>query len=323
MSRNAPRSRFAAPSSVHDDGATNSRPRDGEISPADWYSTMAAPALASPPDEAGHVRIRRYTDTCAEMDQPALNENLLCMHLGGAKQVRRWQGGWTSVHDIESGALTVLPAGQSNRWETLGPIDFAHLTLNTALLEQIAIEEFDREPRDWELIDAIGVRNPYIERIFGRLLAATQERGAKGRLYPDSLLVVLTAALIGEYSTFPARAPTPKAFKTGGLAPWRLRRVIDYMVDMVGADISLADLTALTGLSRAQFFRAFKQSTGFSPHRYLVRLRLDRAQIMLDGTELSVGQIADAVGYSEGARFSALFRARFGVNPRLYRLSRS
>ncbi len=285
---------------------------------------MAAPVVASMPEEGGHVRMRRYTNTCAEMNQPALSENLLCMHLGGAKQVRRWRGGQTSVHDIESGALTVLPAGQSNRWETHGPIDFAHLTLNTALLEQIAIEEFDREPLACELVDAIGVRNPYIERLFGRLLTAIQERGARGRLYPDSLLVVLTAALIGEHSTLPKRpASIPAAFKTGGLAGWRLRRVIDYMLEKLADDISLAELTALTGLSRAQFFRAFKQSTGFSPHRYLVRLRLDRAQIMLDGTELSVARIGEAVGYSDGARFSALFRVRFGVNPRLYRLSRS
>ncbi len=286
---------------------------------------MAAPALASMPDDAGRVCIRRYTDTCAEMDQPALSENLLCLHLGGAKQVRRWRGGHMSAHEIELGALTVLPAGQSNRWETHGPIDFAHLTLNTALLDQIAIEEFDREPRACELVDVIGARNPYIEQLFARLLAAIQERGGRERLYPDSLLTVLSVALLGEHSTLPARAraPTPAAFKTGGLAGWRLRRVIDYMLDKLAADISLAELTALTGLSRAQFFRAFKQSTGFSPHRYLVRLRLDRAQIMLDGTELSVARIGEAVGYSDGARFSAHFRARFGVSPRLYRLSRS
>jgi len=111
---------------------------------------------------------------------------------------------------------------------------------------------------------------------------------------------------------------TPK----GGLSGWRLRRVIDYMAANLAADVGLADLTTLTGLSRAQFFRAFRQSTGLSPHRYLSGLRLDKAQMLLDDTSLDLEAVADAVGLRAGARFSARFKQRFGVAPRLYRQSR-
>lgn len=296
-------------------------PTLGGISSAKWYSTLPAPASASWPDDAGRVGIRRFTDTAAEMHQPALSDNLLCMHLGGAKRVRRWRAGRMDTYDIDLGALTVLPAGQANRWVTHGPIDFAHLTLDAALLHQIAIEEFDRESRACELIDSVGLRSPHIERLFERLLAASEGAGATGRLYSDSLLVVLTAALLEEHSTLPIRASAPAAHKTGGLAGWRLRRVMDYMADRLRDDISLKELTTLTGLSRAQFFRAFKQSTGCSPHRYLARLRLDEARALLDGAEMDVAQVGEAVGLGE--RFSALFKARFGVSPKLYRLSRS
>ena len=295
----------------------------GGVSPAAWYATLPAPVLASPPDDEGRVRIRRYTGIHAEMRQPALTDALLCMHLGGAKRVRRWQGGYENVHDVELGALTVLPAGQANRWVTQGPIDFAHLTLDAALLDQIVIEEFDREPRACELSDAVGVRSPYIELLFRHLLAAVEDGGVAGRLYPDSLLVVLTAALLSDHSNREAPAQRPTAFQTGGLAGWRLRRVVDYMAAELPTDIALTDLTALTGLSRAQFFRAFKQSTGLSPQRYLTRLRLDRAQGLLDGTDLEIDEIGPAVGLGGGQRFATLFKARFGVNPRLYRLSRS
>ena len=295
----------------------------GVISPADWYSTMSAPVWVAPPDGMGRVCIRRFTDTAAEMRQPALSDNLLCMHLGGAKRVRRWRAGRMDVHDIELGALTLLPAGQSNRWVTHGPIDFAHLTLDTAMLGQIAVEEFDCEPRACELIDTVGLRSPHIERLFQRLLAVSEGRGAAGRLYPESLVVVLTATLLEEHSNRPARPSAPVAFKTGGLAGWRLRRAMDYMADKLRDDISLEELTALTGLSRAQFFRAFKQSTGSSPHRYLARLRLDKARILLEDSTLDVARIADAVGLAAGPRFSALFKTRFGVSPRFYRLSRT
>ncbi|MDQ2859940.1 MAG: AraC family transcriptional regulator [Pseudomonadota bacterium] len=298
-------------------------PQGALVSPADWYSTMQPAALTLTPDDTGAASIRRFTDTCAEMHQPALSHNVLCMHLGGPKTVRRWRGGRTTVHDIDLGALTVLPAGQANRWVTHGPIDFAHLTLDAAFLHQIAIEEFDREPGACELIDSVGLRSPQLEGLFHRLLVASEGRGATGRLYPDSLVVVLTAAMLEEHSNLPARPSTPAAHKTGGLAGWRLRRVMDYMADKLRDDISLAELTALTVLSRAQFFRAFKQSTGSSPHRYLTRLRLEEARALLDGAELDVAQVGEAVGLGAGGRFSALFKTRFGVSPRLYRLSRS
>jgi AraC family transcriptional regulator len=260
--------------------------------------------------------------TSAEMRQPALNDNILCMHLGGPKRVRRWQNGQVTAHDVEPGALTIMPAHQVNRWLTTGPIDFAHLTLTDALIEQVLTEEFGDASATSELSDKVGIRDPYLEALFRNLLLAIQSRSDGGRLYRDSLLVVLATTLINHHSSLRAgdkgSAQTPK----GGLAGWRLRRVTDYMAADLSADVGLVELTMLTGLSRAQFFRAFRQSTGLSPHLYRSMLRLDQARTLLDETSFSVEAVATAVGLREGARFSARFKQRFGVTPRLYRLSR-
>jgi AraC family transcriptional regulator len=97
--------------------------------------------------------------------------------------------------------------------------------------------------------------------------------GARGQPYADRLAQVLAARLI---EPRPSSDPAD-SLASGGLVPWRLRRVTDYMAAHLGEDIALADLTALTGLSRAQFFRAFRQSTGQTPRRYLARLRLAAA----------------------------------------------
>lgn len=295
-----------------------------QVSALDWYATMSAPVLARHEAE-GHLSIRRYTGASAEMKQPALTDNLLCLHLGGPKKVQRWHGGRTSVHDVPLGALTIMPAWQVNRWQTTGPIDFAHVTLSQSLLGQVAQEEFDKEPKGCELLDLVGVSDPYLEQLFRSLLVAVEGRGAAGRLYPESLLVILSARLLSEHAVsgrkraFPASSLAPK----GGLAGWRLRRVADYMAANLASDIGLAELTALTGLSRAQFFRAFRQSTGLSPHRYHSMLRLERARALLEDTDLSVAEVAAAVGLLEGARFTARFRDRFGVVPRQFRLSRT
>ena len=107
----------------------------------------------------------------------------------------------------------------------------------------------------------------------------------------------------------------------GGLPGWRLRRVVDFMTEHLGRDIGVEELVGRCGLSRAQFFRAFRQSTGQTPHRYLVGLRLDRAKRMLESEDLSVGDVARAVGMGANAGFARLFQQRFGVQPARYRRS--
>jgi len=296
----------------------------GLSSALEWYATMPDPALSMPAGNANHLNVRRYTGTPAEMRQPALIDNLLCMHLGGAKEVRRWHEGHMDVHSVELGSLTIMPARQSNRWLTRGPIDFAHLLLGPELVGRVALEEFDRDVNDFHLTDVVGFRDIHLEGLFAALLNAIESRAYKNRLYPDSLLVVLIVALLDRYSTLARKAApdfgTAKIVK-GGLAPWRLRSVIDYMIANLGADIGLADLTALTGLSRAQFFRAFKQSMGATPHRYLTDLRLDAAKALLRERDMELRDVAAAVGIATGSAFGTLFQRRFGVTPRAYRKS--
>ncbi len=289
----------------------------------DWYATMPDPTLAA--EYAGQASIRRYTGTPPEMHQPAMSDNLVCMHLGGAKEVRRWHDGRQDVHNVDFGAMTIMPANQTNRWRTQGPIDFAHLMLGPDLVRQIMLEEFDRDPLGFSLADTVGFRDPHLEFLFAELLSAIENQKAYGRLYADSLLVVTVVRLLRGHSNLigPATAPSGSGAQRGGMAPWRLHRVTDYMRTHMSADVSLADLTAVAGLSRAQFFRAFRQSTGLSPHRYLTTLRLDKAKLLLSDRGITTAEVGHSVGVTSPTRLTSLFRRRFGLTPRAYRSTRS
>ena len=96
-----------------------------------------------------------------------------------------------------------------------------------------------------------------------------------------------------------------------------MRRVIDHMRAAVSDDVSLRELVGLTGLSRAQFYRAFKRSTGRSPWAYLTDLRVERARELL-ATDLPIAGVAQAVGL-EVSQLSAAFRKRGSPSPRAYR----
>jgi AraC family transcriptional regulator len=101
----------------------------------------------------------------------------------------------------------------------------------------------------------------------------------------------------------------------GGLSPMVLRRAIERLRSDSDADVSLAALAADAGLSRFHFCRAFKESTGLSPHAWLRQHRLEQAMNMRRDSDESVVSIAAALGYSSQTAFAAAFKKLMGETP--------
>ncbi len=290
-----------------------------------WHEQLATPFQHGLLDASGQVAVVHYRDIDHRIDQPPLSENVLSIHLGGPKRVTRWQGRHRSIHDAALNSLTLMPAAQSYRWSTEGPIDFAHIAIGQGLLSQVAIEEHDRHPFDLALLDGVGLVDTLIATFFTALLDDL-DRPFTGRLYRQSLLTALSCRLVRDYSTIASssgrrsRGDAGKTPARGGMAGWQLRRVIDFMHVHMANDIQLMEIIALTGLSRAQFFRAFAQSTGSSPHGFLTELRIQKAAKLLKSTRLPLNTIAARVGLVQTQLYN-VFRRRMGLSPSAYRRS--
>jgi transcriptional regulator GlxA family with amidase domain len=102
-----------------------------------------------------------------------------------------------------------------------------------------------------------------------------------------------------------------------GLPPRALRRVREYIESHVEENIALETLAGIAGFS--MFARAFKQSEGVTPHGYLLERRVERAQKLLSGTNLSLSEIALASGFSDQSHLARHFRQRVGVSPSMFR----
>ncbi len=115
------------------------------------------------------------------------------------------------------------------------------------------------------------------------------------------------------------RAPASQA--RGGLPPGAMRRVREYVDAHLGESMDLAELAAVAGLSVFHFARQFKQSAGVTPHSYLVKRRIERAQDMLARTDLALSEIALAAGFSDQSHLARHFRQILGKTPREFRWS--
>ena len=71
--------------------------------------------------------------------------------------------------------------------------------------------------------------------------------------------------------------------------------------------------------TRATGVLLFIAQTGFPPVRYLQRLRLRRARLLLEGTLLSVKEVMALVGYNDASHFSRDFRRQHGASPTEFR----
>jgi AraC family transcriptional regulator len=105
----------------------------------------------------------------------------------------------------------------------------------------------------------------------------------------------------------------------GGLSAFQLRRVAAFIEDHLAEEIGLARLADLVHLSPWHFCRAFRQSTGAPPHRFLVQSRIERAKRLLADRSVSVTEVALAVGFGGSTQFARAFRAAVGVSPREYK----
>jgi transcriptional regulator GlxA family with amidase domain len=83
-------------------------------------------------------------------------------------------------------------------------------------------------------------------------------------------------------------------------------------------DIGLDELVQLTGLSRAQFFRAFQQSTGHTPARYMQQMRMRHAATLLTQGR-AISDVAGIFGFGSSGHFAAVFRRYNGANPSEWR----
>ena len=227
--------------------------------------------------------------------EPRLRENQPCA------------SGYTPRH------MDFAPAGME-MWGFSADVRFvkdATLTFDPAVLGERMATQFDdgvvskprlrfSDDRIWPLV---------------KLLAdAVNDPDPAAQLYGDGLTVAIAARLF-------AYPPEPGA-DSSGLAPWQLRKVIDYLDAQLPKRIELAELAALAGLSQSHFSRAFKASTGMAPYRWQLDARIRRAQALLIDTHASLDQVAEATGFADAVHFGRTFRKFTLVTPAVWRRDR-
>jgi AraC-like DNA-binding protein len=112
------------------------------------------------------------------------------------------------------------------------------------------------------------------------------------------------------------------AGRPAGLRDSPLDSVRDHIRDRYAESISIEDLARRANLSTSHFAALFRRRFGVSPIVYQTHVRMARSRSLLDSTELSVAEVARAVGYDDPSYFGRRFIDAHGMSPRAYRSER-
>jgi AraC-like DNA-binding protein len=197
----------------------------------------------------------------------------------------------------------------------LSPFDNLMFTVPQIALDEIADERGVARVNQLSCPPG-GVFDKTVWHLGNALLPALERPQEVGALYAQQVMLAINTYFAQTFGGL--RAANDAA---GTLAPWQFRRATEAMSSLSDDDLSLKELAAHCGLSVSYFVRAFKATTGDSPHRWILRHRIECSKAMLAHGNSSLIEIAAGCGFADQSHFTRMFKSFVGVTPAAWRRS--
>jgi AraC family transcriptional regulator len=228
---------------------------------------------------------------------------------GKSIHVEPRKAGDAIIYDLRSNPIAFMRS----------PVACMMFYLSRSALDVIA------QDSDADTIKTLDVRpgKAFSDPVFSQL--ASMLRGVIDR--PEELNGLFVDHILHAFGTHAAQAyGGMRAFvrpPRGGLAPWQERRARELMDAGVESDVTLLQLASECRLSVSHFAKAFRQSTGKAPHRWLMERRVDRAKDLLSNPEIPLIDVSLGCGFASQSHFTRIFTMFVGVSPGKWRRMRA
>jgi AraC-like DNA-binding protein len=223
-------------------------------------------------------------------------------------------GNYTKLRPVSPGDTFVFDLSTNPNGNLSPPYDFLRFYLPVAALDQLACQRGLRRVGRLRA-PSLGIHDPVLQGLALSILPMFQEPRTTTALLLESIALAFHAHVIHCYGD---GFGSETSFSTG-LAPWQLRRACAFIDAHLCGDPSVSDLARECRLSASHFARAFRQSTGMAPHRWIMKRRIERAKKLLLEGELDLVQIALACGFFDQSHFIRNFGRSEGHSPGKWR----
>jgi AraC family transcriptional regulator len=220
-------------------------------------------------------------------------------------------------HFLGEGDSTMLDCSEASTVTMHSPMDTVRLYVPRVAIQDFVGEEFGSSEVYLKSPQQV-IRDPILYHIGACISALLEHPEESNSLLVDYIALSLQNHLYRTYSATPASSPRAR----GGLAPWQERRAKEAMEADFDKEITIARLAYDCRLSASQFGRAFRQSTGCTPHRWRLQRRVERAQVLLLTSDKTLAEIASSCGFFDPSHLTRAFSQTVGTSPGLWRRAR-
>ena len=263
----------------------------------------------------GFTEIRSDNPTDAISDPiPREDAFLVALQLRDFPNHGYWEDArQTPVFSLKSGCTTLYDLKRAPAFLMDKPFHSVHFYFSRNVLNAIADDANTPHIGDLRYEPGKGNEDPIMRALTSSLYPALDQPEQANRLFVDHVMLAVGFHVAQTYGGLKA------VLTHGGLAPWQERRAKEMIDAHLDGEILLDELAKQCGLSSSHFSRAFRQSTGTSPHRWLLHQRVERAKRLLRDRHSSLPEVALACGFADQSHLTRVFTKLSGVGPTAWR----
>src|SRR6202140_5753601 len=285
------------------------------------YGILNVPTLVTSVSRGAAITFTRLRLDCAGRtfdDIPA--EDAYSFHVNFLKQESFSASRKARVAEryfLDEGDSTMLDCSKASTVTMHSALDTVRLYVPRLTIQDFVQEEFGSSQVHLKSPQQV-MRDPILYHLGACLRALLEHPEENNSLLFDHIALSLQSHLYQAYSVKPASSRRAR----GGLAPWQESRAKEAKDANLDKEINIARLAYECGLSTSQFARAFRQSTGCPPHRWLLQRSVERAQDLLLTSDKNLAEIAISCGFFDPSHLTRAFSQTVGTSPGLWRRAR-
>lgn len=221
-----------------------------------------------------------------------------------------FEGRLTQPSNYGAGVTTIYDLRQVPVADIRDPFHSLMLYLPREALNEVADEAGASHPDELRYPRAVGIDDVIVRQLLSSVLPAIASPEHAHPLFLDHVVLAMTGHVAAAYG-----GVVNVHARRGGLAAWQLKRAMELMAGSLVNGPALTDVARECGLSSRHFARAFRQSTGIPPHRWLMKHRVEQAKALLRTRALPLADIALRCGFADQSHFTRVFSREAGVGP--------
>lgn len=247
---------------------------------------------------------------------PREDAYMIVIQIRGKNARELWLDGRPiKTEPLHAGGVVFHDLRQSPQFFFHDPLDSVNYFLRRKTLDIIAEDAGAPRISDLQFIPGVGVMDHVVAELTRLLLPVFDAPDRVSLLFADYVSLALGSHVAQAYGGM----KNVLALRQGGLAAWQERRAKELISANLQGNLSTGDLARECSLSSGHFARAFRRSTGLSPHQWLLHCRINKAHGLLRDGRLSLAEIASACGFADQSHFTKAYARQRGISPGAWR----